>query len=125
MGSLVQRVVVFIRKVKLSKRNVCTTEGLPGGAEVKNLPASAGDVGSIPGSGKPPRVGNSNSLQYSCLENPMDREAWQATVHGVAEFTESDTTEHTHTHTCTIVSGTVSPMGHLEIHNQGSLINQI
>ena len=108
MGSLVQRVVVFIRKVKLSKRNVRTIEGLPGGAEVKNLPASAGDVGSIPGSGRSPRVGNGNSLQYSCLENPMDREAWQATVHGAAEFTESDMTEHAHTHTCTIVSGTLS-----------------
>ena len=60
MGSLVQRVVVFIRKVKLSKRNVHTTEGLPRGTEVKNLPTSAGDVGSIPGSGRSPRVGNSN-----------------------------------------------------------------
>ena len=58
MGSLVQRVVVFIRKVKLSKRNVRTIEGLPGGAEVKNLPASAGDVGSIPGSGRSPGEGD-------------------------------------------------------------------
>ena len=54
-------------------------------SEVKNLPANAGDAGSIPGSGRPPGEGNGNALQYSCLGNPMDREAWQATVHGVAK----------------------------------------
>ena len=51
---------------------------------VKNLPANAGDirdVGSIPGSGKSPGGGHGNPLQYSCLENPMDRGAWWATVH--------------------------------------------
>ena len=51
---------------------------------VKNLPANAGDIrdtGSIPGSGKSTREGNSSPRQYSCLENPMHREAWQATVH--------------------------------------------
>ena len=52
---------------------------------VKNPSASAGDVGSIPGSRRPPGEGNSNPDQYSCLENAMDREAWQATVHGVAK----------------------------------------
>ena len=57
---------------------------------VKNLPAnvSAGDVrdtGSIPGSGRSLGEGNGNTLQYSCLENPMDRGAWQATVHGMAK----------------------------------------
>ena len=55
---------------------------------VKNLPASAGDgkdAGSIPKWGRPPGVGNGNPLQYSCLENPMDRGAWRATVHGVAK----------------------------------------
>ena len=55
---------------------------------VKNPPANAGDVkdaGSIPGSGRSPGGGHGNPLQYSCLENPMDRGAWQATVHGVAE----------------------------------------
>ena len=55
---------------------------------IKNPPANAGDTrdtGSILGSGRPPRVGNGNPLQYSYLENPMSRGAWQATVHGVAE----------------------------------------
>ena len=52
---------------------------------VKNLPANAGDLGSIPGSGRFPGEMNGNPLQYSCLENPMDRGVWQATVHGVAK----------------------------------------
>ena len=55
---------------------------------VKNLPASVGnirDTGLIPGSGRSPREGYGNLLQYSCLENPMDRGAWQATVHGVSK----------------------------------------
>ena len=50
---------------------------------VKKPPASAGGVGSIPGSGRCPGEGNGNPLQYSCLENPMDRGTWWATVHGV------------------------------------------
>ena len=49
----------------------------------KNLPANAGDVGLLPGSGRSPAGVHSNPLQYSCLENPMDRGAWQGTVHGV------------------------------------------
>ena len=49
---------------------------------VKNLPAHAGDADSIPGSRGSPGKGNGNLLQYSCLENPMDRGAWQATVMG-------------------------------------------
>ena len=55
---------------------------------VKNLPANAEDtrdVGSIPGSGRSPGVGNGDPLQYSCLENSMEGGAWQATVHGVAK----------------------------------------
>ena len=64
--------------------------GFPGGSVVKNPPANAGDVGSIPVSGRSPGEGNGNPLQYSCLENPMDRGALQATVHGVTE--ESDRT---------------------------------
>ena len=54
--------------------------GFPGGSVVKNPPANVGDVGSISGSGKSPGEGNGNPLQYSCLGNPMDRGAWQATV---------------------------------------------
>ena len=67
---------------------------------MKNLPADEGDardVGLIPGSGRSPGVENGNTLQYFCLENSLDRGAWQATVLGVAE---SDTA-HTHTHTHT------------------------
>ena len=55
---------------------------------VKNPPANAGDIrnsGSIPGSGGSPGGGHGNLLQFSCLENPMDRGAWWAAVHGVAE----------------------------------------
>ena len=62
----------------------------PGASVVKNLPANAGYMGSIPGSGKSPREGNANPLQYSCLGNPMDRGSWWATVHGFAK--ESDVT---------------------------------
>ena len=58
---------------------------------VKNLPARAGDMGSVPGLGGSPGEGNGSPLQCSCLENPMDRGAWRATVHGVA--VESDMTE--------------------------------
>ena len=52
---------------------------------VKNPPANAGDVGSILGSGRSPGGGNGNPLQCSCMEIPMDRGAWRATVHGVAK----------------------------------------
>ena len=58
---------------------------------VKNLTANAGDMGSIPGSGRFPGEGNGNPLQCSYLGNPVDRGAWRATVHGAAE--ESDMTE--------------------------------
>ena len=60
-------------------------EGFPGGSVVKNPPANAGDTGSIPGLGRSPGAGNGSPLQCSCLENAMDRGAWQATVHGVTK----------------------------------------
>ena len=65
--------------------------GFLGGSVVKNPPANAGDVGLIPGLGRPLGKGNGNPPQYSCLGNPMDRGAWQATVHEVAK--ESDMTQ--------------------------------
>ena len=55
------------------------------GQTVKNPPANIGDVGLIPGSGRSPGEGDGNPLQYSCLENPVDRAAWRAVVHGVTE----------------------------------------
>ena len=59
--------------------------GFPSGSDGKESACSEGDTSLIPGLGRPLREGNGNPLQYSCLENPMDREAWQATVHGVAK----------------------------------------
>ena len=76
---------------------------IPWGSQVaqmiKNLPANAEDAryaGSVSGSGTSPAEGNGNPLQYSCLENPMDRGGWQSTVHGGR--TESDTTERLSPH---------------------------
>ena len=62
--------------------------GFPGGSVVKNPPVNAGDTGdagSIPGSGRYPGGGHGNPLQYSCLENPVDRGTWRATVRGVTK----------------------------------------
>ena len=59
--------------------------GFPGGTLVKNPPANAGDMGSIPGLEKSPGVGKGNPFQYSCLENSMDRGAWKTAVCGVAK----------------------------------------
>ena len=59
--------------------------GFPGGLDGKESGCNAGDPGLIPGSERPPEEGNGNPLQYSCLENSMDRGAWQATVHGIAK----------------------------------------
>ena len=79
-------------------RRVVYIWGFPGGSVVKKESiCNAGDPGSIPGSGRSPGGGNGNPLQYSCLENPLDRGAQRATVHGVAEL---DTTEATG-HVCT------------------------
>ena len=59
------------------------SKGFLDGSVVENLPVHTGDLSSIPGLGRSLGVGNSNPLQYSCLGNPMDRGAWQATVHGL------------------------------------------
>ena len=82
-------------KIKLSRQDISAlgkrlafVGASPGGAGLGNPVASAEaqrDSGSIPGSGRSPGEGNGNPLQYSCLENPMDRGAWWATVHGVAK----------------------------------------
>ena len=70
--------------------------GFPGGLDSKELTCSGGDLGSISGLGRSPGGGHGNTLQYSCLENPMDREAQLDTVHGVTEsdMTEQQSTAH-------------------------------
>ena len=60
-----------------------TDQGFPGGSAGKESTRNTGDLGSIPGSRRCPGGGSGNSLQYSCLENLMDRGAWQTIVHGV------------------------------------------
>ena len=59
--------------------------GFPDGSDSTESTCQAGDLGSVPGSGRSPGEGNGNPLQYSCLENSMGRESWQATVHGVTK----------------------------------------
>ena len=59
--------------------------GFPGGSDGKESAYNVGDLGLTPGSGRSPGGGHGNPLQYSCLENPMNRGAWKAKVHGVAE----------------------------------------
>ena len=71
-----------------NNRKICAY--FPGGSDGKASGYNVGDLGSFPGSGRFPGEGNSNPLQYSCLEDSMERGAWWATVHGV---TESDSTE--------------------------------
>ena len=64
---------------------VCSELDFPDSSADQESICDAGDLGSIPGSGRSPGEGNGNSLQYSCLENPMDRGAWWATVHGATK----------------------------------------
>ena len=72
------------------------TRYFPGGSDGKESACNAGDPGSIPGLGRSPGEGNGYPLQYSCLENSVDRGAWWATVHGVAKIGHDGTT-NTHT----------------------------
>ena len=85
---------LFLGKLRVS----CIHEPLSCGASEGQVSAYGLDQGSIPGSGKSPGEGNGNPLQYSCLENPMDGEAWWATVHGVTKSRTqlSDFTFHFH-----------------------------
>ena len=72
--------------MSLNSLDVCFTFlGLPGGSDGKESACNVGDPGSIPGLGRSPGEGNGNPLQYSCLENPTVREAWQATAHRVVK----------------------------------------
>ena len=75
-------------------------------AVLENLPANAGDKGSIPGSRRSPGRGNGNPLQYSCLENPIGKRAWRALIHGVTKnqtWLTSWACTHTHTDTHTVI----------------------
>ena len=82
---LTQRVGVMGCQVSSGFRSSYMCMSFPGGSEVKASACNEGDLGSIPGLGGSPGEGNGNPLQYSCLENPMDGEAWWATVHRVAK----------------------------------------
>ena len=84
------RSFLFNAETRLKQLSSSSSNSVPkgflGGSAVKNPPAgAAGDMGSIPGSGRSLGGGHGNPLHYSCLENPMDREAWRATDHGVAK----------------------------------------
>ena len=82
----VQRTLKSLLQHHSSKASILgPSAGFPGSLDGKASACNAGDPGSIPGSGRSPGEGNGNSLQYSCLENPMDGGAWWATVHGVAK----------------------------------------
>ena len=70
--------------------------GFPDSSDGEESACNAGDPGLIPGSGRYPGEGNKNTLQYSCLENPKDRGAWWATVHGLADSWTQLSDEHTH-----------------------------
>ena len=93
--------------------------GFPGGWVVKNLSASTGDVGLIPGSGRPRGEGNGNPLQYSYLGNPVDREACWATARGVAELDTA--TKQQHLSSNYVPGNTVFHMGLVACHPPVSL----
>ena len=75
------KILFHISKIVI--KSLC--KQIPGGSDGKESACNAGDLGSIPGSGRSPGEGKGYPVQYSCQENPMDRGAWQATVHGVAK----------------------------------------
>ena len=88
----------------------------PSGSVVKNLPAKAGGLSLIPGSGSAHEEGNDNSLQYSCLENSVDRRAWRATVHRVTK-SQLDTTERLTLSGCSLfIEPFKSSLGDSNVH---------
>ena len=94
----------WVRKIPWRRNRLPTPvfSGFPGGSNGRESACNVGYLGSIPGSGRSPRGGNGNLLQYSCLENSMHRGAWWATVHGVAKswtrLSDQRTQKHTHAH---------------------------
>ena len=94
-----------------TEENIKSPMGLPDDSVVKNPPANAGDAGFIPGLWRSPREGNGNPLWYSCLENPTDRGAWWASVHGA---TKSQTWLSDWACTCTHTP-TTSPIHKIKI----------
>ena len=82
-GKIQLGLTFYVEKTKYS--TPANSGGFPGGSDGKESSCNAGDLSSIPGLGRSPREGNGYSLQYSCLENLMDRGAWQAAVHEVTE----------------------------------------
>ena len=100
----------------LNYRDKFPEGGFPGGTSgIENPPVDAGDardVGSIPGSGRCPEGSHGNLFQYSCLQNLMDRGAWQATVHRVTKsWTWMKQLKHAHVHTKNVVKPSVDPNG--------------
>ena len=109
----------------LSGMKTSVTVILWGGASlvaqrVKNLACNIGDLSLIPGSGRSPREGHDNLLQHSCLENPMDRGAWQAAVHGVAKGQTPLKGLH---HTCILWGGYTSPRFRMSDGNITTLLS--
>ena len=97
-------VILFENRIFIDAINLrCGHNGLgfPGGSDGKESAHNAGDLGLISGSGRFPGEGNGNPLQYSCLENSVDRGAWRATVHGVTKSQTRLSNLHTHTNTHT------------------------
>ena len=93
---MVSQGVLISKLTKLCTSIMYRWYAISGSSVVKNLPANAGDAGSIPGSGRSPGGGNGSPLQYSCLGNAMDSGAWRATVHGVAKsWRQLSTQEYT------------------------------
>ena len=86
--------------------------GFPGGSDGKESFCNVGDLGSIPGWGRSSGGGTDNPLQYSCLENPMDRGAWLAIVHGVTKSQTQLSDQHFHFHGFKVWSSKITKVTH-------------